>query len=79
MHGKISRNQAYFVVNGNVDAAEMLGQITSMEGDMAAVANGGHEALAVNESFCPTYSFWTSACLAWTGMKLRSRCAEMLP
>jgi len=45
------------VVDDNVDAAEMVGQIMLMEGYVVAVANGGHEALTAVESFLPDVVF----------------------
>lgn len=45
------------VVDDNADAAEMVGQIMSLEGHLVAVANGGREALATVESFLPDVVF----------------------
>jgi len=45
------------IVDDNVDAAEMVGQLMSMEGHLVAVANGGREALAAIESFLPNVVF----------------------
>jgi CheY-like chemotaxis protein len=45
------------VVDDNVDAAEMLGQIMSMQGHVVALANDGREALAAIENFLPDVVF----------------------
>ena len=45
------------VVDDNADAAEMVGQIMSLEGHLVAVVNGGREALAAVESFLPDVVF----------------------
>lgn len=45
------------VVDDNEDAAEMVGQIMSLEGHLVAVVNGGSEALAAVESFLPDVVF----------------------
>jgi CheY-like chemotaxis protein len=45
------------VVDDNVDAAEMLGQIMSMQGHVVALANDGREALAAIGNFLPDVVF----------------------
>lgn len=45
------------VVDDNLDAAEMVGQIMSMQGHEVALANDGVQALAVVEDFLPDVVF----------------------
>ena len=45
------------IVDDNIDAAEMLGQLMSIHGHVVALAYGGREALAAIENFLPDVVF----------------------
>lgn len=45
------------VVDDNADAAELVGEVMSMQGHLVAVANCGKEALATATEFLPDVVF----------------------
>jgi CheY-like chemotaxis protein len=58
------------VVDDNVDAAEMVGQIMSMQGHMVALANDGFKALTIVEEFLPDVVFLDIGMLGMDGYEV---------
>lgn len=56
MH-QASSARRVLVVDDNPDAAELVGEVMSMQGHVVALAHGGKEALAAAEKFLPDVVF----------------------
>jgi CheY-like chemotaxis protein len=56
MHQALSPRRV-LVVDDNPDAAELVGEVMSMQGHVVALAHGGKEALAAAEKFLPDVVF----------------------
>lgn len=55
--GQSSQVRRILVVDDNADAAEMVGEIMSLQGHVVAVAHGGREGIAAAETFLPDVVF----------------------